>query len=455
MYSMRTNFLHFFGLCIILVNCPSFLSQNTSTSPYSSYGLGEMNSVDHAIYNGLGNTTITYFDSTSLNYFNPASYNTMAKGEPLFSTGISSRLSNYNENFNNNFSKVVVLNHFAMGLSFGKYFGLCLGLKPYTQRGYEFSTKELLVTDSIKHTYKGVGSTNEAFIGLSSYILKLKKSHLSVGANLGYVFGTLTDEKRSNITSSTSGGIVQNSLKINSLHYEIGMYYKQKITDKHSYGLAAVIEPNQTFTAYQESNLFTSKFIENEKYYTKLDSTGSIKGKVTLIPSYTFGGSYSFTFKDNKKESQIRNSEISLHTSYSVHQWSNYRTHFGTTETNPNFSNTSKFTIGVQYIPEKSFLGQSTTFKFIEIIRYRAGFYQYTLPVKIGGKIISDKGATIGFGLPIRNQKSLSSLNLGISYGNRGTGVEGMLKETYYGINLSIIFAPASFERWFVKQKLD
>lgn len=452
---MRNNFLHFFSLCVILISCSFTHSQSTSTSPYSSYGLGESEGVDNAVYSGLGTTTITYFDSTTLNYFNPATYNTMAKGQPLFSTGISSRLSFYNENSNNTFSKIVLLNHFAMGLSFGKYFGLAFGLKPFTRRGYEFSTKELLVSDSIKHTYKGFGSTNEVFLGLSSYLLKLKKYELSVGANLGYVFGTLTNEKRSNITTSASGGIEQSSLKINSLHYEIGMYYKQKITDNHSYGLTAVIEPNQSFTAYQQSNLFTSKFVDNSTYYVKLDSTGSIKGNVTLTPSYTFGGNYTFSFKDLKKESQTRNSEISLHTSYSVHQWNNYRTNFGGTETNPGFLNTSKFTVGIQYVPEKAFLGQSTTSKFLEIIRYRAGYYQYTLPIQINGQTITDMGGTLGFGLPIRSQKSLSSVNLGFTYGKRGTNVANALSEKYYGINLTVIFAPASFERWFIKRKLD
>ena len=79
--------LTFFTL--LLVQGYSY-SQITSTSPFSSYGLGQRDGLDHGIYAGLGTTTITYFDSTNLNFFNPASYNTIGKGQPIFSTGVSS-----------------------------------------------------------------------------------------------------------------------------------------------------------------------------------------------------------------------------------------------------------------------------------------------------------------------------------------------------------------------------
>jgi len=63
---MQNKFLRFsiisisFGIFILLKSFS--VSQNTSTSPYSSYGFGERDGLDHAIFAGLGNTTITYFD---------------------------------------------------------------------------------------------------------------------------------------------------------------------------------------------------------------------------------------------------------------------------------------------------------------------------------------------------------------------------------------------------------
>lgn len=456
---MQNKFLRFTIISIslgVFISLKSFsISQNTSTSPYSSYGFGEREGLDHAIFAGIGNTKITYFDSTTLNFFNPASYNTIAKGQPIFSTGISSRLSLYKEGNTSNFLKAILLNHFSMALSFAKHFGLAIGLKPFSRRGYEFFTKELLVTDSIQHTYLGSGSTNEAFLGISSNLFKFKNSQLAIGGNVGYVFGTLTNERRSNLIGSTSGGIDQKTLKINAFHYEIGMYYKQEINRKNSLTISAVVEPSQVFNSYQQTNLFNSKFIDNSLYYNKLDSTDFIKGTIKIAPSSTIGLNYSFKFRDIKKETQIRNSEISFHSSFNKTNWSSYRSTFSNVESNPNYKNTDKLTIGIQYIPEVSFLGQVGTTNFFETIRYRVGYYQYSLPIIVNGLSITDIGTTIGFGLPIRIQKSLSSVNLGFTYGKRSNGVKTALNEQYYGINLSVIFAPANFERWFVKRKLD
>ena len=454
MFSMHYKYFTFLILSIFFFSLNSY-SQITSTSPYSSFGIGERDGIDNSVFSGLGNTTITYFDSTTLNYFNPASYNTISKGQPLFSVGISSRLSNYSESGITNFSKAIVINHFAMGLSFAKHFGLAFGLKPFSRRGYEFSTKELLVTDTIVHTYLGSGNTNEAFLGFSSNLIKFSNHQLAIGGNAGYVFGTMTNERRSNLSTETAGGVDQKTIKIGSLHYEFGLFYKANLNKSNNLTFSALVEPSQSFSASQASNLFASKFVDNESYYIKIDSTIAVKGKIVNPISSTIGLNYTYSFKDQKNGISERNSEISFHTSYSTTNWSNYHTSFTSELLNPKYSNTSKFTFGIQYIPEKSFLGQTGATKILETIRYRVGGYQYSLPLNVSGGTLIDRGATLGFGIPIRMQKSLSSVNLSLTYGKRGNNDSSQLKEQYYGINLGIIFAPANFERWFIKRKFD
>lgn len=456
---MRNKILSFFlicfSFCTIAIMQGYSYSQITSTSPYSSYGLGQRDGLDHATFAGLGTTTITYFDSTMLNFFNPSTYNTLAKGQPIFSTGVSSRLSWYNDSVTKNFSKAIVLNHFAMGFSFAKHFGLAFGLKPFSRRGYQFSTRDLLVTDSIQHTYIGSGSTSEVFLGLSSNLFKTKNYQISIGGNLGYVFGTLTNERRSNIVGSTAGGVDQKTLKLNSLHYELGFFYKHRINAKNTIVFSGVIEPSQNFNASQSSNLYYAKVMDNTESYIKLDSVATKSGVLRISPSTTFGFNYIFSFQDLTKKKQARNSEISLHTSYNLTNWKDSPTTFSGIELNPGYINTNKLTVGVQYIPEKSFLGQSSKSNSFETIRYRVGCYQYTLPMLINSKTLKDAGLTFGVGIPIRIQKSLSSVNIGITYGKRNNGTTSSLNEKYLGINIGIIFAPASFERWFVKRKLD
>jgi len=455
---MQNNFLSkwVFSLSLftlILVQ-ESVYSQSTSTSPFSSYGLGQRDGLDDGVYSGIGTTTITYFDSTNLNFFNPASYHTIGKGQPIFSTGVSSRLSWYSDSINKNFSKAIVLNHFAMGFSFAKHFGFAFGLKPFSRRGYQFSTKSLLVTDSMNYTYLGSGSTSEVFVGLSSNVLKYKSSQLSIGGNVGYVFGSLINERRSNIVGSNAGGIEQKTLKLTALHYELGMYYKHEINKNNSLIFSAVMEPNQNMKAVQTNDLYYSSLINNSDAYTKLDSS-SISGSISITPTSTFGFSYRYGFDGFKKSEMVKKSEISFHASYNITNWKDNPTKFSGTNLNSGYINTNKLTLGVQYIPNKMFFDQTNKSTIFEIIRYRIGYYQYNLPMIINSKTLLDKGVTLGFGIPLKVQKSLSSINLGLTYGKRGDGSSSNLNEKYLGVNISVIFAPASFERWFVKRKLD
>ena len=65
-----------------------------------------------------------------------------------------------------------------------------------------------------------------------------------------------------------------------------------------------------------------------------------------------------------------------------------------------------------------------------------------------------EQGVTFGFGLPLLAQVSLSSLNLGLTLGQR-TIATGVWKEQFIGARVSLIMAPSNFEKWFRKRQLD
>lgn len=445
-------------LSILLISFVSIsFGQITSTSPYSYYGLGESEGMEHATFSGLGNSKITYFDSTVLNYFNPASYNTIGKGQPVFSTSLSSRSSFYKQGELSNFNKSITLNHFAFGLSFGKYFGLAVGLKPYSRRGYNFYELQGLGIDTVRHTYSGSGSTNEFFIGFSSDLIHLKNVRLAVGSNVGYVFGSLTNGRMSNLigSDSSAGGYYEKLTTLKSVHYEFGMYFNQKINEQQSYSISAVVEPQQDFFGYQSETMYYGSVILNPLSYVILTTTGNMASHFKIAPSTTVGFNYRFAFKDLKKGNKSRNSELSLHASFNTSDWTKYASRIENMTTSYSYQSTSKTTIGFQYTPEIFVNDKASHGNILEKIKYRAGIYSYNLPFLQNNLEIKDNGLSLGFGLPILSQRSQSSVNFGINYGKRGTSDSALLSEKYVGFNIGFSFAPAIFERWFVKRKLD
>ena len=71
------------------------MAQSITAEPASFYGLGEMSSKGHGIFDALGKNAINVFDSTMVNHYNPATYNRLSKGATLYTVSINSRQSWY------------------------------------------------------------------------------------------------------------------------------------------------------------------------------------------------------------------------------------------------------------------------------------------------------------------------------------------------------------------------
>jgi len=446
---MHSRFLIIVGIFFTLYG----KAQVTSNSPFTAYGIGEKGSDVHAAFAGMGNCALTYFDSTVFNVFNPATYNTLGEGQPLFSTGINGRMSFYNQSGNKLFNATAYPDHFALAFTLKKHFGLAFGLKPFTKKGYDITDREVSGSDTIEYQYSGIGNFNQAFIGLSTNLLKFKNTVLSVGGNFSYLFGASNNQRTSKLIDNTplDGGVNWNELRLSALHYELGAYFKQTIKNNHHFSLAAVIEPSQQLSATKDSYLFYGIIGDPEQYDT-LSSTTGVKGKINLPTTFNAGFSYALWFNDSRKNNTFRNSEIAVHVNYSSTDWTTFSSTF---ESNPYSLSASKLGVGFQYIPERKFLENAVSSKFHEKIRYRAGYYQALLPYSVAGYQLKDQGFTVGIGLPIITQNTLSSLNLGLSFGQRTSDATESLNEQYLSINFGVTIAPSVYERWFRKKKLD
>jgi hypothetical protein len=68
---------------------------------------------------------------------------------------------------------------------------------------------------------------------------------------------------------------------------------------------------------------------------------------------------------------------------------------------------------------------------------------------------VFENAVSFGFGIPLSGNKTNSSVNISMLYGKRGTGTTTDISERFYSINIGIVLAPSSYERWFKKYKLD
>jgi len=434
-------------------------AQVASNSPYSALGFGDIGTTDHGMMSGIGNSNISVVDSTILNFYNPATYCFLASGMPIFSLGESSRFSFYRNGDLDSYSPVSSISDFTFAVPFRSRFGLALGLKPYSRRGYSFSSVKHVDNDSLLYAYSGKGSINEAFVGLSAKILKRDSIGLSVaiGSNIGYLFGTVTNQRSATLFESgginIAGGVEQRNIRAKSLHYDLGLYVMKDFGKKHTLTLSSVIDLEQDLNIRYWKGLFYAGNIDNPETYDTLSITGSAdsNSRISSVPALSFGAQYTLRRLASSDLGHRLNNQWNLYLTYTTSDWSRFSVPFDSVGTR--YFSTHRITCGAEFTPETQVL-KTSMYKYFERMRYRIGGYYYTLPYGQGGEQVSDFGTTFGVGLPITIKGSLSSMNMGVTLGQRGTGNSALLRERYVGFNVGLLIAPVG-DRWFRKRIWD
>ena len=439
---------------LVLFTCFQTWSQSSTNQPASFYGLGESAAQNHGIFDALGKNTINVFDSTILNFYNPATYNTMSTGNTLYSYGIQTRISNYSEQTKTQIGFAGMVDHIAIGLKIKKNMGMAFGLKPYSSRGYQITDKIFTGVDSLEYTYKGSGAIQDLFLGYSYGLVYRPKTKLSIGANASYLFGTVTNERQAKLIASGSnqGGLNKNSMIIRSFHYELGAYYQQQIGKKQLLSLSVVYIPYQTIKGEYQDEFYTASNINSSATY---DTIAFSRSPIHLLNSSTLqlGLNYSILLPNMKRQTRELHPKLSLMASYSQfgalgHNAPDLIPDFGMT-------NFQRLSFGAQFNPESRLMENISTLKGLEKMTYRFGYYTQSLPYTTNNIQYQESAVSFGLGLPIMAQMSASSVNFSVNLGTRSSNQSSGIQEKFVSVNLGFILAPSNFDKWFRQRKLD
>ena len=447
---MYSRFLLLIFCCI----SSFFFGQKFATSPFSSYGLGEFGSLDNANFIGIGNAHVGMIDSTVLNYYNPSSYSSLAYGQPLFSIGVSYLNSKYTENNQSFSTNLVGINHFSLAVPFAKIFGVAFGLKPFSRVGYSLYENDVIGTDTIRYSYRGSGSINDAFAGFSVKVLNHRTHQLSIGSNLSYLFGSTSNERLSYLTSQSSGGLELLKYQAQSLYYTIGLNYMLKLKNDRQLILGVSYNNAQNLHVTKQLDLYHLQNVYNSNTVSDTISAFYESGTIQFPSMYDVGFTYKFRQKADSSFNKTKIFQLNIYGSYQVQNWSDYKTSFSNDSTT-NMLNSSKISFGLEFSPHYDPSDRTKSIKYLSRIKYRAGFQYSTLPLQRSQTQLSNSGITFGLCLPVISQRSVSSVSLGLSVGNRGNNQSTSLNERYVGVNFGITLAPGISDKWFRKYKID
>ncbi len=443
-------------LPFLVLGLTGIASAQYSTSPFSTQGLGEAGGLEDPQFGGIGTCRTAYMDSLSVNLFNPSSYAFLSQGQPLFSIGVSSRFSRYTSDGTSSDGRVVGLSHIAMVIPATKRLGFAVGLQPFTRRGYEIVQKEAVEADTFRYTYFGNGSTQQVLGGVAFRVLDFERHKFTLGANYSLVFGSVNSERHSELMGNDpAGGVDREEYRLHSGHYSLGMNYLANLDfdGRRQLRVAGVYTPQQNLSAHRDYHLFYATDVTDQRTYSVLDSIEDDKGTIVYPSSMSLGFSFSFRPEGGVDYKHKTIYQLMVFGDFTSTNWKSYSARFNNEQPVNPMVNSQRFSLGLQFAPNFDIVDRKATKSYFGRVRYRAGAYFGTLPYLDNGTQLSEYGISAGLGLPINSQQSNSSFNFSFLYGNRGTG--GGLNEQFISFNIGLIIAPARYERWFRKVRLD
>lgn len=208
---------------IALVVSLSQAGAQMTSSPYTVFAAGQVMHSGFGVNMAMGGTGIGLPSSRSLNPINPASYSGIDTLSFLFDVGIFAQYDQYKTSntvqhqFNGN------LHNIAMGFRLMKWWSTSLGVAPYSSVGYRIQATAHIDGDLTEYTrtFSGKGGINQFYSGHSFRPFK----NLSLGLNLSYLFGTISQDEVFSSGGQFGGYQLEKTNFIHSLYTDFGLQF--------------------------------------------------------------------------------------------------------------------------------------------------------------------------------------------------------------------------------------
>jgi len=429
-------------------------------SPYSRLGLGDPVPPYYAAQAGMAGLSAAMRTPAHLNLANPASL--AYQRVTSFEVGLFARFSSLESNRDRNNFWSGNLNYIALGFPLKNpinkamepipspfQWGMSLSLQPYTNVGYNVISEEEVGDLGLTTTnFKGSGGTYRVMWGNGwSY------KNLSVGLNLGYMFGKLTNSRRIAFDSLAFSYSTEFSdeISVNGFVWNAGIMYTHDFREPDRNGILVPSGKRLIFglngnTAMGFRTNSSRIFWRDNVSLLQLDtivSEAGIREQGRLPLEFSAGVTYEQVDK------------LKLGLEYQFGQWSNYLNEAKNEGTDAggedgsasiSFANSWRIALGGEYIPDiKSYNN------YLNRMAYRLGLFYGTDPRQINANTLRGYGITLGLGFPVVVPRGTTSfIHFAVEAGQFGTAEA--LRETYVRMTLGFTLNDNS---WFFKRKFN
>jgi|ERR1051325_9673076 hypothetical protein len=430
--------LFFFFLALSLHHPLSVSAQTSSSSPYSRYGLGDLQYTGFANTAAMGGVSYAYQNDSIapfyINVNNPASLSKTYL--TTFDVGVMDRLTRMETSSQTYDVNRTALSHIAFAFPVRKWWGASFGIMPFSNVGYKVNTSEYVPNvGNVCYSYQGSGGLNEIFLANG-----ISRGNLSFGATVSYLFGALDLESRDSFPDLTNSWStrVNESQHFNDVYFKGGLQYKVNMRKHWTLLLGLTANMQTQLTAHSSVLAMTYRYrfsIDQSKDTAQY--IADQKESVTLPAMYGFG----IALRKGEK--------LYINADYSMQNWSSFDS-FGQKGL---LGNSNRISAGFQYWPDRN----SNKGPYYKKMAYRAGARFSNTYLLLGQQTpLTDMAFTFGFGMPLRITKvgenyNQAMLNLSFELGQRGTIENNLIRENY----VRVVLGFSINEKWFIQRKYD
>ncbi len=434
-------------------------AQNLSQSPYSYFGVGDLQYYGSATLGNMGQVSQGIRRKYDVNNLNPASYSSLAQtnieaGAMLTNGTLKSGNSSVNASLSG-------LSYFTLGTSIYKNgIGIAFGAAPYSALGYDIKRNTAIQTDTAgiingTTSQTGDGGLNRAYIGVGAKLFK----HVSAGVNLGYIFGQVNSkiiqtvpveyfmfnwisERKENL----NGFVIDYGVQ---LHYDsISLPWYRTVIDSNGFmhkkfksGPKIPIAVNAGLTFNAETQVDAS-----QTYSFRTLSRGGIDyARDTIKSAENQSGSVTIPMTIKYGIAISNNNNWTIAADFGTTAWSRYNS-FGE---NKGLQDAWFLSAGASWLPDV----KDDSRNYFKRLEYRIGYRTEKTSILLNNQEVNINSYSCGIGIPIAERdkyRRFSRVNVGFEYLTRGANTS-LVNETYYKFTIGIVFS----DKWFIKYKYD
>lgn len=407
-------------------------AQSIGNSPYAAYGIGEVkydNTIDHSSMGGISTAYIWDFNN-QFNFRNPAANQNF----DLTSFKVSG--TNENNFYKSDYNNMSVTKHstylsnISIAFPLSKKLKFGLGYQPYSSKKYNINTIQYDSNNNFLagNSFRGDGTLNTVQAALGYSI----NPNFSVGLRTNFYFGKLHDIEEVTFQGAELVNGFESTKSIKNFNFTLGSTYQQKLKNnrKMTFGATYTFGSVGTFkNTYTNSTYY---YYGNEKAYITEIERKEGEGKNFMPQEFSLGAGYGHDTK------WFVSSQIDYKSGKTVDFLGQPFV----------YKDAYKVMVGGWYLPN-----YNNFRNYFSRVIYRYGAFYEKGSLYLNNTNINQYGISLGASLPFQrgNINRLSTIDLGLELGKRGTTQNNLISQTFINLKVGINFA----DKWFEKRLYD